>query len=102
MKMSRQSSHSGVLMKPVAVSIPAVKSSESPGRKNPMSSPVSMKTIARMPTTASGPNQVMIVSGSSHSGPRAGTPVLRVRGMAAMLTGGALRSLGRDRGRRAK
>ena len=53
--MSRQTSQIGVSMNPVATRMPAVNSSESPGRKNPISSPHSAKTMARMARSAQGP-----------------------------------------------
>src|SRR5690349_664206 len=55
---------------------PAVNSSESPGRKKPMSRPHSAKMIAATPTSAHGPSQEMIVSGWSHAGPIAARVVV--------------------------
>src|SRR4051794_32743214 len=46
--MTTSSTHSGA-MSPAAESRPAVKRRESPGRKNPISSPHSAKTMTRMP-----------------------------------------------------
>ena len=51
-----QATQSGVLITPVPMSSPTVNSSESPGRKNPSSSPHSANTMAREPHSAHGPS----------------------------------------------
>ena len=61
---------------PVPTNIPSVKSKESPGRKKPMSRPVSAKMTSMTPRMAQGPNHltmvVMRLAASSHSGPSIG------------------------------
>ena len=59
-------------MVPVAMSSPAVNNKESPGRKKPMSNPVSAKIITHMIKTTHGPNPGFprITAGSNHGGNR--------------------------------
>ena len=65
---------------PMATNIPSVNSRESPGRKKPTSSPVSAKMTSMTPRMAHGPihptKVVMILAGSSQSGPRAGAGIV--------------------------
>ncbi len=68
-------------MTPLATNRPTMNSSESPGRKKPMSSPHSAKMIAIAIQNAAVPNRSRFC-GSSHSGPRAG----RVAAIDAGLT----------------
>ena len=65
---SSASSHSGANGRGWAVSNPAVNSSESPGRKNPTRSPVSMNTVPRTPAR---PVLESRAEGSRNDGPRA-------------------------------
>src|SRR5450759_572503 len=67
---TRQTNQSGCQMSPVPLSTPTVKSSESPGRKKPSSSPVSAKMIAAVPQSAQAPKALIILSGFSQPGPR--------------------------------
>jgi hypothetical protein len=61
---SRQASQIGVVMAPVAMNSPVMKSSESPGRKKPISSPHSAKMIRMTPARAKFPIAVSSVCGS--------------------------------------
>ena len=68
--MSRMTSHRGWWNVSRCTSTPAVNSSVSPGRKKPISSPHSAKTITMMPIR---PKSVHDELGSSHDVPRAVT-----------------------------
>ncbi len=65
---STHTSHSGMSMAPLATNRPAVNSSESPGRKKPISSPHSAKMIRQSTATAQPPMPCRITSGSSQDG----------------------------------
>ena len=60
----------GMSITPLAMNRPTMNSSESPGRKNPMSSPHSAKMMPRAIQKAAVPN-LSRFCGSSQSGPRA-------------------------------
>ena len=61
----------GVEIAPVATNRPVTNSSESPGRKNPISRPHSAKMIRQTPISANGPRDRTMFSGSSQAGSRA-------------------------------
>ena len=53
---NKQASQIGVAIAPVAMNKPVMKSRESPGRKNPMSSPHSAKMMKMTPIRANVPS----------------------------------------------
>src|SRR5699024_12435540 len=68
-------SHNGVSIACCETNSPAVNNNESPGRKNPTSSPHSAKMIRQAPSSMYGPSADRIVSAWSQSGSSASEEV---------------------------